>query len=101
MHIAETNGMVKEVHEYTPDIIHKKRRTGISTMEIRTYSDASFNIVFGREYAQTGIITGLMIVSNSGERAFHVLDWSSCKQRSVSHSSYGAETVACANAEAG
>lgn len=47
------------------------------------------------------MIIGLMIEAESEEPLFHLIDWGSCKQRRVSHSSYEAEILACADANDG
>lgn len=48
---------------------------------------------------QTGLITGLRIKRKHGIDLFHALDWSSSKQKRVSYSPYGAEALACAEAD--
>lgn len=53
----------------------------------------------GREYVQTGIITGLMIYDDTERHTCHVIDCCSTKQRRLSHSSHGAEILACADTE--
>jgi len=40
-----------------------------------------------------------MITTENQERVFHAIDWASTKQRRVSHSSYGAEILACSDAD--
>lgn len=73
--------------------------TSIKNVAIHSFADASFKIVTGREYGLMGIITGLMIQGHDGEDVCQVIDWSSSKQRRVTHSSYGAEIIACADAD--
>jgi len=67
--------------------------------EVWTFSDASFNIVSKRDYGQTGVVTGLMTVRENTEQVFHIFDLASTKQRRVRHSSYGAEILACSDAD--
>lgn len=39
------------------------------------------------------MVTGVMVLGKGGENKFQVFDWTSAKQRRVSHSSYGAEIL--------
>ena len=67
---------------------------------IVTFSDAAFNICSSTSYGQSGFVSGILYRTRSGdERTFHALDWGSTKQRRVTHSSYGAEIVACCDAD--
>lgn len=97
--LTEGNKMLKELKDLNPTITFRKLRTGITKIDVWTFSDASFNIVSGRDYGQTGIVTGIRAEGKDGEHAFHLVDWASTKQRRISHSSYGAEILACSDAD--
>ena len=53
----------------------------------------------GSRYGQTGLLSGLRIEMKIGIDYFHLTDWCSHKQRRVSYSPYGAEILACADAD--
>lgn len=97
--LIEGNKMLKELKDLDPTIRFRKLSTDIRTMDVWTFSDASFNIVSGRDYGQTGIVTGIKVTTTKGEHAFHIIDWASTKQRRITHSSYGAEILACSDAD--
>lgn len=97
--LTEANKMLKELKDLTPIVRFRKLDSSIRAMDVWTFSDASFNIVSGRDYGQTGIVTGIMVESIDGQQAFHLVDWASTKQRRISHSSYGAEILACSDAD--
>lgn len=71
----------------------------MTSADIYTFSDAFIYITNKREYGQTGIILGLLTRGKDGTGLFPVTDWCSSKQRLVSHSAYGVEILACADAE--
>lgn len=51
-------------------------------------------------YGQTGSLCGLRYHNAKRDsQQYHVVDWSSHKQRRVCHSAYGAEILACTTAE--
>ena len=64
---------------------------------VRIFSDGSFNQNSAKDHGQSGIITGLRIVTDQAPDIFHAIDWTSHNQRRVSYSSYGAEMLACAD----
>lgn len=97
--MTEANKMLKEIKDLNPQIMFRKLNSEIISIDVWTFSDASFNIVAGRDYGQTGIVTGLKIQGKNGESTMHMIDWTSNKQRRVSHSSYGAEILACSDAD--
>lgn len=66
----------------------------VERIEVWMFSDSSLNIVAGRDYGQSGILTGLKINANEGESVLHLVEWSSSKQRRVRHCSYGSEILA-------
>lgn len=97
--ISEANKKIKEAKDLDPTILLRRLSGAVSGMEVWNVSDASFGIVSGRLYGQTGIITGLKIWITEGDCTYHIIDWASTKQRRVSHSSYGAEILACAGTD--
>ena len=50
-------------------------------------------------YGQTGFLTGLRIKQKNGKDLYHAIDWESGKQKRVRYSPYGAEVLACAEAD--
>lgn len=97
--IIDANARLKELRQLPCRIkyIAPKRHPIIN---ICTFSDASYNISESQSYGQTGIVTGLSFGGNWGsDLIFHPVDWTSSKQRRVSHSSYGAEILACSDAD--
>lgn len=97
--LTEANKMLKELKDLQPIIRFNKINATIKEIDIWTFSDASFNITSGRDYGQTGIITGIHAKGDGDNEIYHAIDWASSKQRRVSHSSYGAEILACADAD--
>lgn len=75
------------------------RPMGISVknVEVWEFSDVYLNKSSTPEYGQNGIIIGLNANNGSGKHKLHRIDWSSSKQRSVIHSSYGAKILACSD----
>lgn len=97
--LTEASKMLNKMRDLEPTIIFKRLTTPVEKVDVWTFSDASFNIVRGRGYGQTGIVTGLMSEGSGGENVFHIVEWVSSKQRRVSHSYYGAEILACSDAD--
>lgn len=85
--LTNANRMLAEMKDLSATLLFKKLKSPVEKVEIQTFSDASFNISNSREYGQTGIITGVLVVGQNGEEAFHMIDWASTKQRRVTHSS--------------
>ena len=100
-HIREANTMVKELMKLNPTILYAKPTEKFKQAQVLTFSDAAFNVTKSNAYGQTGIINGMLFEYENGSHIFHILDWTSSKQRRVSHSSYGAEILACAEADDG
>lgn len=73
--------------------------TASEKRRILTFSDASFNISSKQVYGQTGVIKGIAVNNEHGFPNFYPIDWASAKQRRVTHSSYGAEILACAEGD--
>lgn len=82
---TEGNKMLKEAKDLNAVIRFNKLQGTVNKVEVWTFSDASYNIVSGRDCGLTGIVTGRMAWSDNGEQAFNVMDWASTKQRRVSH----------------
>lgn len=98
-HVIEANRMVKELKDLSSTITFRRTEGKPKDMKIWNYPDAPLNVVAGRGYGQIGIVTGLMVQSETNEKVFHPVDWGSSKLKRVSHSSYGAEILACADAD--
>lgn len=101
-HIIEANKMVKEMKDLAPTMGLRKVSGNVKNIEIWNYSGDSFNISSGRDYRQTGLIMEMMemmIESSNCESLFYIIDRESCKQKRVSHSSYGVGILACADAD--
>lgn len=81
-----------------PATLRYDRMRNWESVDVFSFSDASFNIAAGLEYGQTGVVVGIMVKS-AREQAFHMVDWLSQKQRRISHSAYGAEILACADGD--
>ena len=90
--------MTKELLQLNPWITFRKVVDVINVV-VTTFTDARFNKNRSRDYGQSGMVTGLRITRTSGLDCFHPIDWCSNKQRRVSYSSYGAEILACADAD--
>lgn len=51
-------------------------------------------------YGQTGIFCGIRYhTAKHDARQYHIIDWSSHKQRRMCYSAYGAEILACTTAK--
>lgn len=97
--ICEGNGMLKEMRDLKPIISFPRPSDKVKKVSIRSFSDAAFNITKKSQYGQTGIIIGLEYESENDEKVYHIVDWASVKQKRVSYSSYGAEILACTEAD--
>jgi len=99
--LVMANGMLKELRALKPWITYRKAPESdlIKEVYVSTFSDASFNQCSASGYGQSGILTGLRIELQNGPDLFHPIDWCSNKQRRVSYSPYGAEVLACADAD--
>ena len=96
--IKEANRMVKELMQLNPTVTFRTPTSNIKEVTTCSFSDASFNIGKSQSYGQSGIISG-MLIKTTTENIYHVIDWASKKQRRVSYSSYGAEILACSDAD--
>lgn len=97
--LIEANRMWKELKDLDPIIAFKNPGSEVETRSVLTYSDAAFNISAKQSYGQTGVITGLWMLRKDGTEIYHAIDWLSTKQKRISHSSYGAEIIACTDAD--
>lgn len=99
-HLAQANEMVKELLQLEP-VLKYMKPANIKNAIVSSFSDASHPR--DRDYGQTGLLCGLRIEQDqtySDTRdIFHMIDWSSHRQKRVSYSSYGAEILACASAD--
>lgn len=98
--ILQANGMLKEMRELKADIIYRTPVGVIKKVVVTSFSDAAFNISKSTQYGQTGLVTGIRLVGedNIGD-IYHMIDWASVKQKRVCYSSYGAEILACTEAD--
>ena len=99
-HLIDANEMLAELLKMTPSIKYIAAPQGqIENVIVATFSDAAFNQSTGGGYGQTGLLSGLRIVMKDRTNYFHLFDWCSNKQRRASYSPYGAEILACADAD--
>ena len=97
--IIDANAMVKEIYRLSPTLQFRcPNESEENDPFLCTFSDAAYNISSSHTYGQTGIFSGLALPQSNGT-LFHPLDWFSNKQRRVSYSSFGAEILACADAD--
>ena len=97
-HLIEANEIVCDIKKLTPMLFFRRPTNAVRAM-VTTFSDAAFNINSRKSYVQTGLIMGIRTLLKDGPECFHTLDWVSTKQRRICHSSYGAEILACAEAD--
>lgn len=96
--LIDANSKVKELRDLRERIRYIIIETKFN-YTVYSYSDASFNISSSQSYVQTGIVTCLAFDTNRGSTRIYRIDCNSSKQRKVSHSSYGVEILAYADAE--
>lgn len=96
--LVDANEMVGEILQLEPTITFLQPHS-VKEATISSFSDASHPR--DRDYGQSGILCGLRIQETNSHQPdiFHMVDWSSHKQKRVSYSSYGAEILACAAAD--
>ena len=97
--IEDANRALRKMKKMNMEIRFAKPWYATESMEVATFSDASFNINERQTYGQTGYIVGIRFRGEEDARCYHLIDWSSNKQRRVCHSSYGAEILAAASAD--
>lgn len=92
------NRMIAELKKMNAVVCFKSPPRSASSVKLLAFSDASFNIIGGNSYGQSGYVSGLVFGSDA-DKVFHVYDWYSSKQKRVVYSSFGAEILACADAD--
>ena len=92
------NKMLGEVMKMDASVLFRAPTIIGATVKLLGFSDASFNVLGGTPYGQSGFVAGLLFAS-ADSNIFHPLDWCSSKQRRVVYSSFGAEILACADAD--
>ena len=99
--LVKANDILKEVLALKPQIVFRAPPSPeyITEVIVCSFADASFNHSDMTGYGQTGLVTGLRIKLKDGMDFYHALDWTSSKQKRVSYSPYGAEVLACADAD--
>jgi len=98
-HLCEANGILQDLKSLVAVIKFQIPAWDTHSVCVCTFSDASFNIAKSQLYGQSGVVTGVCAEVEKGESLYYMIDWTSSKQRRVSHSSYGAEILACADAD--
>lgn len=97
-YLIDANAMLRELIQLPP-IIKFVAPRNIQYATLVSLSDAS-NGGSEFDYGQSGIVCGLRIHSSAHlYPIFHPLSWTSQKQKRVTYSSFGAEILACADAE--
>lgn len=94
-HLIEANSMLRHLKSLRASIKYRKPFP-FNQIIVKTFSDASFNISKRTSYGQTNLLTTICFDSQT---VMHPIDWSSCKHKRVCYSSYGAEILACADAD--
>lgn len=98
--LIEANQTLKELKQLRAFIRYQRPMKKLDHTEIVSFSDAAFNISKHQQYGQTGFLTGIRLcMANEDSTIYHVIDWSSTRQKRVSYSSYGAEILACTEAD--
>lgn len=75
-------------------ITDNKMKQRVTDVEVWKITEYSFSIVRGRNFRQTGIVTGIMAKGGHGTRVFHIVDWGRWKERRLAHYSYSADILA-------
>lgn len=92
------NKLIGELKKLKPIVKFVAPPTDADSVTLLGFSDASFNIIGGTCYGQSGFVCGLLF-RKGNLLIFHVYDWYSNKQRRIVYSSFGAEILACADAD--
>lgn len=95
-YVREANKMLKELLTLHHARIRYMTPMGMEDAHVLTLSDAAHRGK-GCENGQTGGLSGILDKRKNGTKVYHLLDWTSHKQRRISYSSFGAEIVACAD----
>lgn len=94
-HLVEANSMLRHLKTLRASIRYLRPPSSTDII-VKTYSDAARNVSKHMSYVQTGLITTLVFQNC---QVMHPIDWSSCKQKRVCYSSYGAEILTCTDAD--
>ena len=94
-YLLGANHMVREIKKLEPVILFQKTE-GVSQTILTSFSDASFNI--NSQKGQAGLTPDIRTKMKDGIDQFYVIKGASTKRKRISHSSYGAEILACAEA---
>lgn len=100
--LVQANGMLKEARERKADIMFRPPADNTNKVVVTTFSDAAFNISQSATYWKTGIVCGIRFVAGGDDEqydVYHLIDLASLRQRRVCYSSYGAEILACTEAD--
>lgn len=79
------NKILKDFPYLNPIIKLLNLPSPITTMDTWTFSDASFNVISGRDYGQTVIVLVVKVTYEHGDHYFHLIDWKSTKLRRITH----------------
>lgn len=69
-------------------------------VDLITFSDARHNVKKTMTNGQSEIVTGIRYANSERADCFHIVDWTSSRQKRVSHSSNSAEIIAVSDADA-
>lgn len=97
--LVVANDMVRDLALLRPVIHFAAPRGNVVDLKVMSFSDAAFNVAASMSYGQSGVVSGILIKSDEGETLYHGLQFHSGKQRRVVYSSFGAEIIACAEAD--
>lgn len=93
-HLMEANSLIRSTKKWEPKSSFK-RSLNFTALYGITFSYASFNFSPSNSYGRTRIFSGLPVLRSNPPDIYHILDWSSTKQKRICHSSYGSEIRAC------
>lgn len=96
-HILDANSMLRDIVNLRPTLRFPVAADGKGAAMIVSFSDAAHG---GKDfdYGQTGGVTGIRIPRADGTGGvYYGIGWTSCKQKRISHSSFGAEIIAAAD----
>lgn len=97
--LVEANKVLKGIRDLEPTVVFSNLGSMTKDRAILIFSDAAFNTTSRQSYGHTGVISGLLLRQNDGLEIYHAIHWVSAKQRWISHSLYGAEILACTDAD--
>lgn len=95
--LLEANEVLKESKLLTDVVSFTPSHDKVGNIGVRTFLDATFNKSTGRMYGLSGTPSGLRTLPDDGREMYRIINWHSGKQRLVSHWSYGAEIMVCAD----